>query len=95
MPIPPKLSTPVAQPVQMAPARPTIGAGPQGMLGQPGLQKAPGFTLEGDDGRVLSKKKLDDLVRQVTGGGEGLTPEVEEVSIHRIHIYISFLEIHD
>jgi transcription initiation factor TFIID subunit 12 len=36
----------------------------------------------------LNKKKLDELVRQVTGGGEGmggetLTPEVEEV-LHTI-----------
>jgi transcription initiation factor TFIID subunit TAF12 len=30
---------------------------------------------------VLSKRKLDELVRQVTGGSEeALTPEVEEVS---------------
>lgn len=40
--------------------------------------------MEGDGDRVLNKKKLDELVRQVTGGGEGLgggealTPEVEE-----------------
>ena len=46
----------------------------------PGIQKAPPFTLEGEGDHVLSKRKLDELVRQVTGGGEGdgLTPEVEE-----------------
>jgi transcription initiation factor TFIID subunit 12 len=41
--------------------------------------------MEGEGDRVLSKKKLDELVRQVTGGGQGLedgmglTPDVEEV----------------
>ena len=43
--------------------------------------------LEGDENRVLSKKKLDELVRQVTGSGEptgeALSPEVEEVSRSR------------
>ncbi|EHL03289.1 putative Transcription initiation factor TFIID subunit 12 [Glarea lozoyensis 74030] len=38
------------------------------------------MAAEGD--RVLSRKKLDELVKQVTGGGHGdgpsLTPEVEE-----------------
>jgi transcription initiation factor TFIID subunit TAF12 len=56
-------------------------------MSQPVLQKTPGYNLEGDGDRVLSKKKLDELVRQVTGGGEGLgggeslTPEVEEVCV--------------
>ena len=40
--------------------------------------------MGGEGERVLSKKKLDELVRQVTGGneglgGEGLSAEVEEV----------------
>ncbi|KAF2436287.1 putative transcription initiation factor TFIID subunit 12 [Tothia fuscella] len=45
------------------------------------------IVLEGSDatGGVLSKKKLDELVRQVTGGPEGategLTPEVEEAML--------------
>jgi transcription initiation factor TFIID subunit 12 len=42
--------------------------------------------MEGEGDRVLSKKKLDELVRQVTGGGqgegEGLAPDVEEVCFH-------------
>jgi transcription initiation factor TFIID subunit 12 len=55
------------------------------MMGQPAIAKPPAFQLEGGEGSgVLSKKKLDELVRQVTGGGEAmnretLTPEVEEV----------------
>ncbi|KAM5442442.1 Transcription initiation factor TFIID subunit 12 [Microsporum ferrugineum] len=72
------------EPVSMGAARPTLttGAshGSMGMMGQPAIQKHPGYVLEGEGQRVLSKKKLDDLVRQVTGGGEGekLTPDAEE-----------------
>jgi transcription initiation factor TFIID subunit 12 len=77
-------------PVQMPPARPTYSGGPSGsgsgLMQQPAMTKPPGFTIEGDAERVLNKRKLDELVRQVTGGGEGLdnaeglTPEVEDVS---------------
>ena len=90
MPIPKDLKIPQPQPVTMGPARPTLTGGPsngaQGSMGQPAIQKHPGFVLEGEGERVLSKKKLQELVRQVTGGGggegeeeEGLTAEVEEV----------------
>ncbi|EMC95926.1 hypothetical protein BAUCODRAFT_123210 [Baudoinia panamericana UAMH 10762] len=52
------------------------------MLGQPGLTRPQPFTLEGEGDRVLSKRKLDELVRQVTGGSSNdesnLSPEVEE-----------------
>jgi transcription initiation factor TFIID subunit 12 len=80
------------QPVPMQPSRPSLSGGPtnagSGPLGQPVLQKTPGFNLEGEGERIMNKKKLDELVRQVTGGGDGLdsgealTPEVEDVSIH-------------
>ncbi|KAF2232840.1 hypothetical protein EV356DRAFT_238195 [Viridothelium virens] len=87
-PIPKTLNTTSPAPVSMgAAARPTLGGpvnGAPGVVGQPAVQKQPGYILEGEGDRVLSKKKLDELVRQVTGGGEGpgesLTPEVEEVS---------------
>lgn len=57
---------------------------------QPGIQRPPPFTLEGEGDRVLSKRKLDELVRQVTGAAPAasdsessnvLTPEVEEVML--------------
>ena len=58
---------------------PTNGA--PGPMGQPVISRPPPFQLEGEGDRVLSKRKLDELVRQVTGGSEeALTPEVEEVS---------------
>lgn len=73
---------PTPQAVQMPPARPTLtgAGGPTGVMGQPAIQQAPSFNLQGPGDRVLDKKKLDELVRQVCGGsGQGLHPEVEEV----------------
>ncbi|CAL3969747.1 unnamed protein product [Diplocarpon coronariae] len=91
MPIPkhlPERATQPPTPVAMQQARPTYSGGPSNVgsvLSQPVIPKMPGFSLDGDGDRVLSKKKLDELVRQVTGGGqggidggEGLTPDVEE-----------------
>jgi hypothetical protein len=67
------------QPVMTGPSRPTMANG--GASSQPIIAKQPTFTLEGDgSASVLSKKKLHELVRQVTGGAETVTPEVEEVS---------------
>ncbi|KAE9369334.1 hypothetical protein N431DRAFT_427508 [Stipitochalara longipes BDJ] len=89
MPIPKQLHERAAappQPVPVAPGRPTLSGGPSnagnGVLSQPVLARTPGYNMEGEGDRVLSKKKLDELVRQVTGGGqgegEGLAPDVEE-----------------
>ncbi|MCJ1250062.1 Transcription initiation factor TFIID subunit 12 [Trapelia coarctata] len=84
---PKNLVLPPLAPVQMGPSRPTLSGGPStgaaGPIGQPALQKHPGFVLEGEGDRVLSKKKLEELVRQVTGnadpeGAQLLDPEVEE-----------------
>lgn len=89
MPIPRTLDLPSPQPVNIGPARPTYSGGASnganGILGQPAYQKVPAYVPEGESDRVLSKKKLDELVRQVTGGGEGLggqllSPDCEEVS---------------
>ena len=90
MPIPKDLNLAPPQPVSMGSSRPTLTNGPIaiGPMGQPAIQKHPGYVLEGEGERVLGKKKLEELVRQVTGcvGGEGeesegLTAEVEEVSL--------------
>jgi transcription initiation factor TFIID subunit 12 len=94
MPIPkhlPERATAQPQPVAMPQPRPTYSGGPSnsgsGVMSQPALSKTPGYSMEGDGGRVLSKKKLDELVRQVTGGGdsteggESLTPDVESVCV--------------
>ena len=96
MPIPKDLNIPPPQPVSMGQARPTMSNGPHvpGPIGQPAIQKHPGYVLEGEGERVLSKKKLEELVRQVTGSteadgneGETLTAEVEEVRIDHIHSF--------
>lgn len=90
MPIPKNLNVSQPQSVPMGPARPSLSGGPStgamAPMGQPAIQKHPAYVLEGEGERVLSKKKLEELVRQVTGGGEseegeGLTAEVEEVSL--------------
>lgn len=77
------------QPVSIGPARPTLPgsiSGQVGMMGQPAIQKAPTYMLQGTGDRVLDKKKLDELVRQVTGGsGESLQPDVEEVRVFSRH----------
>lgn len=89
MPVPKELNIPPTQPVPMGQSRPTLTNGPMmgGPIGQPAMQKTPGYVLEGDGERILSKKKLQELVRQVTGGSgtddeesEKLSAEVEEVS---------------
>jgi transcription initiation factor TFIID subunit 12 len=86
MPIPKNLSVTAPQAVAMPPSRPTMGGlttgGNASILQQPAIGRIPTYNLEGDiTDRVLSKSKLNELVRQVTGGesSEMLTPEVEEV----------------
>lgn len=83
MPIPRHLTVNSPQAVHMGQARPTMSGptnGAPGPMGQPVIPRPPPFQLEGEGDRVLSKRKLDELVRQVTGGSEeALTPEVEEV----------------
>ncbi|GJC91592.1 transcription initiation factor TFIID subunit 12 [Colletotrichum higginsianum] len=94
LPIPkqlPEKATAVPQPVAMAggagAGRPTYTGGggiAGGVMGQPAMAKIPAYVHEAEGDHVLSKKKLDELVRQVCGGNaEGqeinmLTPEVEE-----------------
>lgn len=70
----------------MPPSRPTLtggaGVGLPGQLAQPAISTLPGYVLESsEDGRVLSKKKLNELVREICGPGpeEQLDPEAEEV----------------
>ncbi|KAI1258686.1 hypothetical protein F5Y18DRAFT_412464 [Xylariaceae sp. FL1019] len=77
---------PVATGGGNTPGRPSYGGGSSagGVQNQPVLPKiqVPQYDTEGD--HVLSKKKLDELVRQVCGGaspgadGNYLTPDVEE-----------------
>lgn len=94
MPIPkvlPERAQQIPQPVAtgggVSAGRPTLGNGlgtAGGTMNQPVIQKNPVFTFEAEGEHILDKKKLNELVRQVCGGGppgqDGnyLTPDVEE-----------------
>jgi transcription initiation factor TFIID subunit 12 len=98
MPIPkqlPEKATAVPQGVTIGgginTGRPTMSQGSGtlgGVMNQPAINRIPAYNHESEGDHVLSKKKLDELVRQVCAGssegqeGNLLTPEVEEVSSH-------------
>lgn len=72
--------------------RPTMSQGSGtlgGVMNQPAVAKIPAYNNDAEGDHVLSKKKLDELVRQVCGAtsegqdGNLLTPEVEEVCTSR------------
>jgi transcription initiation factor TFIID subunit 12 len=95
MPIPkqlPEKATAVPQGVTVgggvAAGRPTMSQGSGtlgGVMNQPPIARIPAYSHDAEGDHVLSKKKLDELVRQVCGGsgdsqdGNLLTPDVEEV----------------
>lgn len=105
LPIPkvlPEKATQVPTPVPtmggIGSGRPTFSGGSGiggGVMGQPALAKTPAYQLEGEGDRVLNKKKLDELVRQVCGGtaegdeGSLLTPDVEEVCFFSLFSFSS------
>ncbi|KAI0886947.1 uncharacterized protein GGS22DRAFT_159026 [Annulohypoxylon maeteangense] len=88
--LPPKaIETPQAVSVGggNTPGRPSLSGGGGlggGVMGQPVINKMPPVQFDAEGEHVLSKKKLDELVRQVCGGaspgadGNYLTPDVEE-----------------
>ncbi|KAG8426653.1 Transcription initiation factor TFIID subunit 12 [Metarhizium acridum] len=94
MPIPkqlPEKATAVPQGVTVgggvSAGRPTMSQGSGtlgGVMNQPPVARIPAYSHDAEGDHVLSKKKLDELVRQVCGGsgdsqdGNLLTPEVEE-----------------
>jgi len=101
-PIPKNLNVTDPQAIPMPPARPTLnggaGVGLPGQLAQPALTQFPGYVLEqSEDGHLLSKKKLQELVREVLGPNseEQLTPEAEEVSRTPIMHSICTYPCHD
>ncbi|ERF70759.1 hypothetical protein EPUS_05111 [Endocarpon pusillum Z07020] len=87
--IPKNLNVTAPRPVPMPPARPTLNGGPgvgmPGQLGEPAIPTMPGYVLEtSEDGRVLSRKKLNELAHEVCGPGEEdmLTPEAEDIMLN-------------
>jgi len=90
-----QIPTPVSVMGGAGGGRPTYSGGSGiagGVMNQPALAKTPAYQLEGEGERVLNKKKLDELVRQVCGGtaegqeGNLLTPEVEEVRCYPLFL---------
>lgn len=95
MPIPKQLSeraTAPPQPITMPPARPSLTGGSNGIgngvMNQPVIGNPPGNgPMTGNDEGILTSNKLNELVRQVTGGGngleggQGLAPDVEQVCV--------------
>ena len=97
MPIPkqlPERATAVPQGVTVgggvSAGRPTMSQGSGtlgGVMNQPAVPRVAAYSHDAEGDHVLSKKKLDELVRQVCGGsadsqeGNLLTPEVEEVRV--------------
>lgn len=95
MPIPkqlPEKATAIPQGVTVgggvSPGRPTMSQGSGtlgGVMNQPPMVRVPAYNHDAEGDHILSKKKLDELVRQVCGGsaegqeGNMLSPEVEEV----------------
>jgi transcription initiation factor TFIID subunit 12 len=86
-----EIPQPVAIGGGVVPGRPTMSGGTGitgGTMSQPVVTKTPAYTFDVEGEHVLSKRKLDELVRQVCGGGppgaDGnyLTPDVEEVCSH-------------
>ncbi|EQK99579.1 Histone-fold protein [Ophiocordyceps sinensis CO18] len=94
MPIPkqlPEKSTAVPQGVTLgggvSAGRPTMSQGSGtlgGVMNQPPMARIAAYNHDAEGDHILSKKKLDELVRQVCGGaaegqeGNMLSPEVEE-----------------
>lgn len=98
--MPKNMQTSDPVPVAMPPSRPTLnggaGIGLPGQLQQPALQAMPGYVLEtSEDGHITSRKKLQELVREVMGphSEDMLTSDAEEVSRGHIDIYIYILEL--
>ncbi|KAK5939616.1 Transcription initiation factor TFIID subunit 12 [Knufia obscura] len=96
--IPKNLQIPDPTPVQMPPARPTLNGGANvgfsGQLAQPAITTFPGYVLEhSEDGHLLSKKKLNDLVREVLGPNseDQLTAEAEEICLGLVDDFIDDL----
>jgi transcription initiation factor TFIID subunit 12 len=84
MPIPTTLSVPQPTPVGIPAARPSLsgGANTPGnqILGTPAIIKQPAFEFDEGGMGLLSKRKLEELVKQIDPD-EKLDPDVEEVRL--------------
>ncbi|PHH70311.1 hypothetical protein CDD82_7212 [Ophiocordyceps australis] len=104
MPIPkqlPEKATTIPQGVSVGggvnPGRPSMTQGSGtlgGVMNQPAVSRVPAYNHDAEGDHVLSKKKLDELVRQVCGGsaegheGSLLAPEVEENVLNMADMFV-------
>ncbi|PHH60761.1 hypothetical protein CDD81_1299 [Ophiocordyceps australis] len=104
MPIPktlPEKATTIPQGVSVGggvnPGRPSMTQGSGtlgGVMNQPAVSRVPAYNHDAEGDHVLSKKKLDELVRQVCGGsaegheGSLLAPEVEENILNMADMFV-------
>ncbi|PUU78455.1 hypothetical protein B9Z19DRAFT_1083980 [Tuber borchii] len=81
-PIPPNLAVAAPQPIAVPAARPTLSGGMNSsgnqMMSTPAITKQPAFEFDEGGMGLLSKRKLEELVKQIDPE-EKLDPDVEEV----------------
>ncbi|KAL7268275.1 Transcription initiation factor TFIID subunit 12 [Rhizina undulata] len=91
MPISKTLSVPQPQPVQMPSPRPTLtgGANPPAnqVMNSPAIPKPPAFEFDEGGMGLLSKRKLEELVKQIDPD-EKLDPDVEELVLEFVDEFI-------
>lgn len=84
MPIPSTLSVPQPVPVAIPAPRPSLSGGANNagntIMGTPAMIKQPTFEFDGEGMSLLSKRKLEELVKQIDPD-ERLDPDVEEVRV--------------
>lgn len=93
MPIPTHFSLPHPVPVSIPAGRPSLTGGANtaanSVLGTPAIIKQPAFEFDEGGMGLLSKRKLEELVKQIDPE-EKLDPDVEEVTktpnLHPLHI---------
>jgi transcription initiation factor TFIID subunit 12 len=103
MPIPKTLKIDPPKAAVTDSSRPTLLGGLGHAAGdsvhQPALEELPKWDLDPSMPSVLDKKKLDELCRQVVGGGDGndgnplLAPDAEEVSVLNLLLLVCILEV--
>ncbi|KAK9459054.1 transcription initiation factor TFIID subunit A-domain-containing protein [Lipomyces oligophaga] len=89
MPIPQTLSVRTPVPAPSKPARPSLNGGygnANPSLSSPAITRAPAYELNGSSSRVLSKRKLSELVKDIVGtsssiNGEPLLGDERDVTI--------------
>ncbi|KAI5820227.1 transcription initiation factor TFIID subunit A-domain-containing protein [Pyronema omphalodes] len=91
MPIPSTLSVPQPVPVAIPAPRPSLSGGANNagntIMGTPAMIKQPAFEFDGEGMSLLSKRKLEELVKQIDPD-ERLDPDVEECILELVDEFI-------